>query len=112
MRDKEESGEGTEWLTCSQATFVDPGVHICALIFELLDVKVPFFDLGLKAIDFIDVGPDCFIEGPCQGVGGGGHGGRRGVVSGGIVGAFWRSLDGQGGVIVWIRLTSGGGTLR
>lgn len=94
MRDKEKSVGRTEWLTCSQAAFVDPGVHICALIFELLDVKVPFFDLGLKAIDFIDVRPDCFVEGPCQGVGGRGHCGRRGVVSGRIVGALWRSLDG------------------
>lgn len=63
-------------LTGSKAALVNPGMHVCALILELLKLIGGFFDLDLEIFDLIQVWSDSIIECLGQGVGGGFHCGR------------------------------------
>lgn len=96
--------------TCAKSAFVDPGVHVCALVFELLDIEVLVLDLGLETIDLLEIGFDSFIESSRQRVWRLGQ--RRCIAGGGIAGALLRSLDGQCIVLLRVLRGSGGGTIR
>lgn len=54
---------GKEALTGTETALVDPGVHVRALVFKGLDVKVFFFELGLQAVDLVFVGLDGVVKG-------------------------------------------------
>ena len=55
----------------AQAALVDPGVHVCALVFECLQSVGRLFELGPQVFDLFLVGPDGFVEDFDEGVWGG-----------------------------------------
>lgn len=63
-------------LTSSETALVNPGVHVCALILELLKLIGGVLDLVLEIVDLLEVGSDGIIEGLGQWIGGGFHGCR------------------------------------
>lgn len=95
--------------TSAQAAFVDPGMHVCAFFFELLDVEVFILDFSLKTLDLLDVRFDSFVEGSRQWVWCSHLRGR--VVASGIIGALLWSLDGQRIVLLRVLGGSGGRTV-
>ena len=60
-------------LTGSEAALVDPGVHVCALILELLELISGVLDFILEILDLIEVGSDGVVEGLGQWIRGGFH---------------------------------------
>ena len=60
-------------LTSPETALVNPGVHVCALILELLKLIVGVLDLILEILNLIEVGSDGIIECLAQGIGCGFH---------------------------------------
>ena len=56
-------GQLVRGLTSSETALVDPGVHVGALIFELLKLIGGVFELVLEVVDLIEVGSDGIVEG-------------------------------------------------
>lgn len=56
-------GRGRESSTCSEAALVDPGVHVCALVFELGELVLRIFELVLEVLDLVLEGSDGLVEG-------------------------------------------------
>lgn len=48
--------------TCSEAALVDPGVHVCALVFELVELVLRILHFVLEVVDLVLVRSDCIIE--------------------------------------------------
>ena len=60
-------------LTSSETALINPGVHVCALILELLKLVGGVFDLVLEVLNLIKIGSDGIIEGLAQWIGSGFH---------------------------------------
>ena len=60
-------------LTSSEAALVNPGMHVCALILELLKLIGGVLDFVLEILDLIDIGSDGIVECLGQWIGGGFH---------------------------------------
>ena len=60
-------------LTSSETALVNPGMHICALILELLKLIGGLLDLVLKMLDLIQIGSDGIVESFGQWIGRGLH---------------------------------------
>ena len=69
----EEERVGERKLTGTETTFVDPGVHICALVLEALQSVCCLIQLGTQIVDLFLVRADRIIEGASQWVWGGFH---------------------------------------
>lgn len=62
-----------EELTGSETALVDPGMHVCALILELLKLVGGVLEFVLEVVDLIEIGSDGIVEGLGQWVGSGFH---------------------------------------
>ena len=60
-------------LTGSETALVNPGMHVCALILERLELIGGFLDLVFEILDLIYVGSEGIIEGLGQWIGCGFH---------------------------------------
>ena len=66
--------------TCSESAFVDPGMHVLALIFKLANLILRIFELILEILELILEGSDSVVEGLGQGIRRGLHAGSDGSV--------------------------------
>lgn len=57
------------YLTSSKSALVNPGVHVCAFVLELLDLQCGIFELVTELFDPIMVGFDGFVDGFIEGFG-------------------------------------------
>lgn len=92
-------------LTSSEAALVNPGVHVCALILELLKLIAGVLDLVLEVFNLIEVGSDGIVEGLGQWIRGGFHHVCRSDGTGVCVNGGDRAST-RGGVVT---LVAGGG---
>ena len=97
-------------LTGSETALVNPGMHVCALILERLELIVPFLELVFELLDLIYVGSQGIIEGLGQWIGGGFHccrgdwtgvhisrtGGHRACARCGVIGLIARGRGSKG----------------
>lgn len=51
-----------ERLTGSQSTLVNPGMHVCALLFQLLHLQRHIVELIAQIVDLVEVRPDRIVE--------------------------------------------------
>ena len=60
-------------LTSSEAALINPGMHVCALILELLKLIGGVLDFILEILDLVEIGSDSIIESCFQWIGSGFH---------------------------------------
>ena len=60
-------------LTSSEAALINPGVHVCALILELLKLIGGVLDFIFEILDLVEIGSDGIIESCFQWIGSGFH---------------------------------------
>ena len=60
-------------LTSSETALVDPGMHVGALILELLKLISGVLELVLEVVDLVDIRSDGLVEGLGQWIGSGFH---------------------------------------
>lgn len=53
-------------VTSSKTSLIDPGMHICALIFQLLQLQRQILDFILQGLNLVNIRLDGFVKGLCQ----------------------------------------------